>query len=94
MEKENKKLREAGREEYNEAVSKLVAFVRKRDPRYKAHMAAVEEAQEQVAKLAKEKREKEKEQARERASDFVEQDWCRVDQDEMDEVMLYYDDYP
>ncbi|KAF2752131.1 DnaJ domain-containing protein [Sporormia fimetaria CBS 119925] len=34
MEKENQKLREAGVREYNDAVRALVAFVRKRDPRY------------------------------------------------------------
>ncbi|KAH6677535.1 putative DnaJ like protein subfamily C member 21 [Halenospora varia] len=34
MEKENKKLREEGVREFNDAVRSLVAFVRKRDPRY------------------------------------------------------------
>ncbi|KAF2278295.1 DnaJ-domain-containing protein [Westerdykella ornata] len=34
MEKENLKLREAGVREFNDAVRTLVAFVRKRDPRY------------------------------------------------------------
>ena len=34
MEKENKKLREDGIREFNDAVRTLVAFVRKRDPRY------------------------------------------------------------
>lgn len=34
MEKENQKLRDDGRREFNEAVRTLVAFVRKRDPRY------------------------------------------------------------
>ncbi|KAI1839779.1 hypothetical protein JX266_014006 [Neoarthrinium moseri] len=34
MEKENKQLREEARREFNDAVRSLVAFVRKRDPRY------------------------------------------------------------
>ena len=34
MEKENKKFREEGIREFNDAVQSLVAFVRKRDPRY------------------------------------------------------------
>ncbi|EMD68778.1 hypothetical protein COCSADRAFT_167983 [Bipolaris sorokiniana ND90Pr] len=34
MEKENQKLRDDGRREFNDAVRTLVAFVRKRDPRY------------------------------------------------------------
>lgn len=35
MEKENKRFREEGIREFNEAVRALVAFVKKRDPRYK-----------------------------------------------------------
>lgn len=35
MEKENQKFRDDGRRDYNEAVRTLLAFVRKRDPRYK-----------------------------------------------------------
>ncbi|RAR04674.1 DnaJ-domain-containing protein [Stemphylium lycopersici] len=34
MEKENQKLRDDGRREFNDAVRTLIAFVRKRDPRY------------------------------------------------------------
>lgn len=36
MEKENRRLREDGIRDFNDAVRSLVAFVRKRDPRYKA----------------------------------------------------------
>ncbi|KAH8981603.1 DnaJ-domain-containing protein [Lactarius hatsudake] len=39
MEKDNKKARDGARKEYNETVKALVMFVRKRDPRYKAHIA-------------------------------------------------------
>ncbi|KAI0249867.1 DnaJ domain-containing protein [Lactifluus subvellereus] len=39
MEKDNKKARDAARKEYNEIVKTLVMFVRKRDPRYKSHLA-------------------------------------------------------
>lgn len=38
MEKENKKMREDGIREFNEAVRSLVAFVKKRDPRYQDHL--------------------------------------------------------
>lgn len=37
MEKDNKKARDSARKDYNETVKALVMFVRKRDPRYKAH---------------------------------------------------------
>ncbi|KAL5526038.1 hypothetical protein ACEPAG_7376 [Sanghuangporus baumii] len=39
MERDNKKARETARKEYNDTVRQLVKFIRKRDPRYKAHLA-------------------------------------------------------
>ncbi|OSX59062.1 hypothetical protein POSPLADRAFT_1075842 [Postia placenta MAD-698-R-SB12] len=39
MERDNKKAREDARREYNDTVRSLATFVRKRDPRYKAHLA-------------------------------------------------------
>ena len=42
-EKENNKYREDGRREFNEAVRTLVAFVRKRDPRYTPNMQSDED---------------------------------------------------
>jgi DnaJ family protein A protein 5 len=45
MEKENKKLREEGIREFNDAVRSLVAFVRKRDPRYVPSMKSEAERQ-------------------------------------------------
>ncbi|KAI9451065.1 DnaJ-domain-containing protein [Lactarius psammicola] len=39
MERDNKKARDGARKEYNETVKALVMFVRKRDPRYKPHIA-------------------------------------------------------
>lgn len=40
MEKDNKKLRDAGRKQRNEEVRALVNFVRKRDPRVKAYIVS------------------------------------------------------
>ncbi|PCH42611.1 DnaJ-domain-containing protein [Wolfiporia cocos MD-104 SS10] len=40
MERENNRAREDARKEYNETVRSLATFVRKRDPRYKAHLKA------------------------------------------------------
>ncbi|KAF7967481.1 hypothetical protein HWV62_34087 [Athelia sp. TMB] len=39
MEKDNKKARDDARKEYNDTVRSLAMFIRKRDPRYKAHLA-------------------------------------------------------
>ena len=44
IEKENKKYREEGIREFNEAVRALLAFVRKRDPRYTPNTQSPEEA--------------------------------------------------
>ncbi|WVR04088.1 hypothetical protein IAU60_001087 [Kwoniella sp. DSM 27419] len=41
MEKENKKVREDYRKEYNDTVRQLVTFIQHRDPRYKAHQSRV-----------------------------------------------------
>lgn len=45
MEKENKRLRDEGVREFNDAVRALVAFVRKRDPRYEANTQTEAERQ-------------------------------------------------
>ncbi|TBU25175.1 DnaJ-domain-containing protein [Dichomitus squalens] len=39
MERDNKKARDEARKEYNDTVRSLATFIRKRDPRYKAHLA-------------------------------------------------------
>ncbi|KAG8940229.1 hypothetical protein FRC04_005474 [Tulasnella sp. 424] len=44
MEQDNKKARDDARREYNDVVRALVQFVRKRDPRYKAHVESVKQA--------------------------------------------------
>ncbi|KAL4242766.1 Multifunctional chaperone and stress response protein [Abortiporus biennis] len=44
MEKDNKKARDDARKEYNETIRDLVTFLRKRDPRYKSHLARQHEA--------------------------------------------------
>lgn len=46
MEKENKRLRDEGAREFNDAVRSLVAFVRKRDPRYKPNKQSEKERQQ------------------------------------------------
>jgi len=53
MEKENKRLRDEGVREFNEAVRTLVAFVRKRDPRYTPNTQTDEERQKVMREAAK-----------------------------------------
>lgn len=60
MEKENQKLREKGIREFNVAVQTLVAFVRKRDPRYTPNL----QTEEDKAKAQREARKQQQERAR------------------------------
>ncbi|XP_049953929.1 dnaJ homolog subfamily C member 21 [Schistocerca serialis cubense] len=56
MEKENKKVRDKARKARNEEVQQLVAFVRKRDKRVKAHVEFLKQKSEDNARKAKEYR--------------------------------------
>ena len=53
MEKENKRLRDEGIREFNDAVRTLLAFVRKRDPRYKPNTQSDAERQKAMREAAK-----------------------------------------
>ena len=53
MEKENKRFRGEAILEYNDAVRSLVAFVRKRDPRYRPNMQSEAERQQVLRDVAK-----------------------------------------
>ncbi|UZJ51710.1 hypothetical protein CBS101457_001030 [Exobasidium rhododendri] len=77
MEKENKRLRDEARREYNDVIRSLVSFLRKRDPRVKAHLAtqstlANSSEEMQRRKLAAEREMREQE---ERAKAFRQQSW-------------------
>ncbi|PGG96999.1 hypothetical protein GX51_07548 [Blastomyces parvus] len=52
MEKENKRLRDEGIREFNDAVRSLVAFVKKRDPRFKATLQNEAERQKSLRDAA------------------------------------------
>lgn len=52
MEKENRGLREQAIREFNDAVRSLVAFVRKRDPRYQENQKSEEERQKSLREAA------------------------------------------
>ena len=53
MEKENKAFRDAGIREFNDAVRSLVAFVKKRDPRFKTNVKSEAERQKTLQDAAK-----------------------------------------
>ncbi|XP_022105462.1 dnaJ homolog subfamily C member 21-like [Acanthaster planci] len=60
MEKENKKLRDVAKKEWNEEVRALVSFVRKRDKRVQAYRKRLEEKNAERARLDAEKRKQER----------------------------------
>lgn len=93
MERENKKLRDEARKEYNETIKKFVSFIKKRDPRVKL-------GQEELNKLNKRKQLQEYEnQIRQQQqlnklknnnnggdAKFTEQDWQKLTPEELQEL--------
>jgi DnaJ family protein A protein 5 len=80
MEKENKKLRDAGKKERNEEIRELVHHVRKRDKRVKAHKEKREEEERAKLLMMKEKRAAEKKERLEKLKEYQEQDWNSMSQ--------------
>lgn len=91
MEKENKKLREAARREYNEAIRSFVTFIKKRDPRIKEGLKQFElqkkkkqqkELEEQVeaARVAR------LQQLAQNQSAGAVQDWQKLSENELKEL--------
>lgn len=87
MERENKKIRDDARKEYNEVIKKYVNFIKKRDPRVKS-------GQEELQKLTKKKQlEDYQNQIHQQnlnklknLNDFSEQDWQKMDPEELKEL--------
>ncbi|KAJ8096505.1 DnaJ domain-containing protein [Lipomyces tetrasporus] len=82
MEKENKKLRDAAKKEYNDTIKAFVAFIRKRDPRLKQSAAQNEQRQHDMATKVKEQAAKAREAHRKRFKTYEDQDWTTPDYDE------------
>ncbi|CAN3374751.1 hypothetical protein DIURU_002267 [Diutina rugosa] len=95
MEKENKKIRDQARKEYNEAVRSYVSFIKKRDPRVKQ---GVEQAEKQrKAKQQQEFREQTKQRRLEQlmaTGKFEAQEWQTMTAAELEELEdLLEDEY-
>jgi DnaJ homolog subfamily A member 5 len=86
-EKENKKIREKHRKEFNESVQQLAAYVKRRDPRYKA-VKEEEKARLEAGKLQIVENEKLKRQEWIKLGEsFVEPDWSRMDDQDLECVI-------
>ncbi|KAF9067205.1 DnaJ domain-containing protein [Rhodocollybia butyracea] len=77
MEKDNKKARDDARRDFNDTVRSLAKFLRKRDPRYKAHIARQAETAQIHASGSSTPNTKKRTTALDVT--YVEQDWQKVD---------------
>ncbi|KAJ6513437.1 DnaJ domain-containing protein [Mycena sanguinolenta] len=77
MEKDNKKAREDARREYNDTVRSLAKFLRKRDPRYKTHLA--QQAQDLASGSTTPGAGTMTPKAAAPRAEYVEQEWQKID---------------
>lgn len=86
MEKENRRLREDGIREFNDAVRSLVAFVKKRDPRYRANAQNEAQRQETLRQSAAAQAARSRAMNQAKMREHVIPDWARseepIDNDE------------
>jgi len=90
MEKENKKFREEGIREFNDAVQSLVAFVRKRDPRYIPNTQSEAERQEILRSSAAAQAARSRAAHQEKVAEYAVPEWAqsRNDSEQLDEFSL------
>lgn len=86
MEKENKKFREEGIREFNDAVQSLVAFVRKRDPRYIPNTQSEAERQAILRSSAATQAARSRQAHQEKVAAFSVPEWAQS-RDEGDQVV-------
>ena len=77
MEKENKKFREEGIREFNDAVLSLVAFVKKRDPRYVPNTQSEAERQQVLRNSAAAQAARSRAAHQEKMAEYVVPDWAQ-----------------
>ncbi|KAK4664429.1 uncharacterized protein QC763_505440 [Podospora pseudopauciseta] len=77
MEKENKKLRDEGIREFNDAVLSLVAFVKKRDPRYVPNTQSEAERQQVLRNSAAAQAARSRAAHQEKMAEYVVPDWAQ-----------------
>ncbi|KAJ5537919.1 hypothetical protein N7494_007398 [Penicillium frequentans] len=85
MEKENRHLREEGIREFNDAVRSLVAFVKKRDPRYKANAQSEAQRQETLRQSAAAQAARSRAINQAKMRDHVVPEWARSEEPGVEE---------
>lgn len=94
MQKENKKFRDEGIREFNDAVLSLVAFVKKRDPRYVPNTQSEAERQQVLRDSAAAQAARSRAANQEKLADYVLPEWAqsRDDEEHNDEFSLSEDE--
>lgn len=87
MEKENKKIRDGARKEYNEAIRNFVQFVKKRDPRVKKGLQEFEKTKKlkQLEEIEKNIKLNKQEKLR-NSNQFEVQDWQKLSLQELNDL--------
>lgn len=85
MEKENRRLREDAIREFNDAVRSLVAFVKKRDPRYKANAQNDAQRQETLRQSVAAQAARSRAQNQAKMGDYVLPEWARSEEHVIEE---------
>ena len=83
MEKENKRMRDEGIREYNDAVRSMVAFVRKRDPRYMPNTRSEAERQEVLRNAAAAQAARSRAANQAKLKEYVRPEWTKTQASEV-----------
>lgn len=86
MEKENQRLRDEGIREFNDAVRSLVAFAKKRDPRYKANAQSEAQRQEALRQASAAQAARSRAANKAKLRDVVMPEWAKSEEVEEEEV--------
>ncbi|OJJ08731.1 hypothetical protein ASPVEDRAFT_144712 [Aspergillus versicolor CBS 583.65] len=92
MEKENRRLREGAIREFNEAVRSLVAFAKKRDPRYKSYRDSSSQHREALFQSAASQATRSRAANQARLRSHVLQDWAKSEEPEEDVAESFNED--
>ena len=80
MEKENRRLREEGIREFNDAVRSLVSFIRKRDLRYKPNSQSEAQRQETLRQSAAAQATRSRAANQAKLREYIAQDWAKSEE--------------
>ena len=93
MERENKRFREEGIHEFNDSVRSLVAFVRKRDPRYKLNFQSETDRQQSLRDAAAAQASRSRAANQAKASNYKIPEWMKLERPNEADISDNEEDY-